>query len=89
MWRAFPLPSRLIVGRPTLIQVSARSRIPSFRGQTVARLGAIPDRHMSPRTPTASPIKRCPVCGVAMLGTRKTAISRDFDYFECFNCDLS
>jgi hypothetical protein len=43
---------------------------------------------MSPKTPTASPIKCCPVCGVAMLGRRKTPMSRDFDYFECFNCDL-
>jgi hypothetical protein len=32
--------------------------------------------------------KRCPIWGVAMLGSRTAPTSGDIDYFESLNCDL-
>jgi hypothetical protein len=32
--------------------------------------------------------KHCPICGVAMLGSRSGPGSRDNDRFECLTCDL-
>jgi hypothetical protein len=33
------------------------------------------------------PIKHCPLCGVAMVGSRSTEGVGQFDTFSCLKCD--
>jgi hypothetical protein len=40
---------------------------------------------MSSSTPRP---KHCPICGLAMLGSRIAPTSAHFDRFECLGCDL-
>jgi hypothetical protein len=32
-------------------------------------------------------VQHCPVCGVAMLGSKSNENSADFDTFTCLTCD--
>ena len=34
------------------------------------------------------PIKRCPVCGVAMVGSQTEPSYPKLDHFECLNCGV-
>jgi hypothetical protein len=39
-------------------------------------------------SPAQSPIKRCPVCGISMLGSRTKPSHPQLDQFECLNCGV-
>jgi len=43
---------------------------------------------MSLSTPPMPRPKHCPICGLAMLGSRIAPTSADIDRFECLACDL-
>lgn len=32
------------------------------------------------------PIRHCPICGVAMQGSRTRETAREFDRFDCLTC---
>jgi hypothetical protein len=36
--------------------------------------------------PAKPPIRHCPLCGVAMQGSRSRDDIRDFDRFDCLTC---
>jgi transposase len=43
---------------------------------------------MTSDTPHSERSKRCPICRVAMVGSRKQHGEGKLDYFECLRCGL-
>jgi hypothetical protein len=46
------------------------------------------DGAMMTRLPI-SPVRRCPICGIAMLGSKSREDSAKFDTYRCLTCDTT
>jgi transposase len=42
---------------------------------------------MPPNSNVSQSPKRCPICGVAMIGRRSHPDSKHFDVFQCLRCE--
>jgi hypothetical protein len=70
-----------------LIWIKERPAVGFYRSLFDAGLARLADSMSSNTRPMPRP-KHCPICGLAMLGSRIAPTSTDVDRFECLGCDL-
>jgi hypothetical protein len=47
------------------------------------------DGAMMTPTPPLSPVRHCPICGIAMVGSKSREDLAKFDTYQCLTCDTT